>query len=52
MQQKLFIPVLLVDDKWEQTNFSKAVKSLYKAWQPNNGITIQTLVGKDPVLVV
>ena len=52
LQQKFLIPVLLVDDKWEQDNFTEAVNGFFKAGEPSNGITAQALMGKDHVLVV
>ena len=44
--------MLLVDDKGEQANFTEAVKTFLKAWQPSNGITAHALVGNDHVMVV
>jgi hypothetical protein len=52
LKQQFFIPVLLVDDKWEQADFTKAIKSFFKARESSNGITTQALVREDHVLVV
>ena len=52
LQQKLYVLVLFVSYKWQQPNVSEAVQSLLNAWQPSNSITIQTLMRKNPVLVV
>ena len=44
--------MLLVDDKWEQANFTKAGQSFLKAWESSNVIAAQALMGEDLVLVV
>ena len=44
--------MLLLSHKLEQPNFCEAIKGLYKAWQPSNGIAIKTLMRKNHVLIV
>ena len=52
LQQKLFIPVLLVRDKWQKTNFPETVKGFFKTGQPSNSFTIKAHVLKDSPLIV
>ena len=52
LKQQFFIPVLLVDNKREQANITKTVKSFFKARKSSNGISTHALVREGPVLVL
>ena len=52
LKQKLFIPVLFISHKWQQTHLPEAVQSFLKTWQTSNSFNLKALVREDASLVV
>jgi len=52
LKQKLFIPVLFISHKRQQTHLPEAIQGFLKTWQTSNGFNLQALVRKDAALVV
>ena len=52
LQQKLFIPMLLISHKIQQSSITEAVKGFFKAWQSSNGFTVKTHMREDVPLII
>ena len=52
LKQQLFIPVLLVGDKWQQSNLFEAIQSFFQTGQTSYCFNVKALVWEDATLVV
>ena len=52
LEQQLFIPVLLVGDKRQQSNLFEAIQSFFQTGQTSYGFCVKTLMWEDATLIV
>ena len=52
LEQQLFIPMLLVGDKRQQSNLFEAIQSFFQTGQTNYCFNVKTLVWEDATLIV
>ena len=52
LEQQLFIPMLLVSDEQQQSNFFEAIQSFFQTGQTSYSFNVKTLVGEDATLIV
>ena len=52
LEQQLFIPMLLVSDEWQQSNFFETIQSFFQTGQTSYSFNVKTLVGEDATLIV
>ena len=52
LEQQLFIPMLLVSNERQQSNFLEAIQSFFQTGQTSYGFNVKALVWEDATLVV
>ena len=52
LEQKLFVLVLFISDKWQQTHLLEAIQCFFQTRQTSNSFNLKALVRKDTALVV
>ena len=52
LEQQIFIPVLLVGDKRQQSNLFEAIQSFFQTGQTSYCFDVKTLMWEDATLIV
>ena len=52
LEQQLFIPMLLVSDVWQQSNFFEAIQSFFQTGQTSYCFNVKTLMWEYAPLIV
>ena len=52
LEQQLFIPMLLVSNERQQSNFLEAIQSFFQTGQTSYSFNVKALVWEDATLVV